>query len=89
MKLDPEAIDLAVKKYKTPRSIIGFDKYAMEAAIIEYLKATDSVIVPREPTLDDLAMALFEIDDKRGPMREGNQVFREFYRAMIKAAEVE
>lgn len=85
MTLDPKGIEAAIASMKYDH--LAFRASDIERAIQAYLKATDSVIVPREPTLDDLAMALFEIDNIRGPMRERNQVFREFYRAMIQAAE--
>lgn len=32
------------------------------------------------------ALAMHEIDDKRGPQREGKQVFREFFGAVFDAA---
>lgn len=67
MKLDPKGIEAAQNSYR-PNREYGVTDRELETAILAYLKATDSVIVPRtmalqmiiedrSTALDDLAKA--------------------------------
>lgn len=54
----------------------------------KYCQKFNVAIVPKEPNREQVLKAMHEIEDRRGKHnRESVQVFREFYRAMVEAAE--
>jgi 7-keto-8-aminopelargonate synthetase-like enzyme len=81
MKLDEKGLEAAAKQVE--RSSIYGDGYeGAEAAIQAYLKATDTVLVPREASEETIkAIKDWPHSYVHGP--------RSFYRAMIHAAEGE
>ncbi|MEG9884059.1 MAG: hypothetical protein V6Z86_05495 [Hyphomicrobiales bacterium] len=59
-----------------------------EEFLREYCEKFNVAIVPKEPGREQTLKALHEIEDLRGKRnRESIQVFREFYRAIVKAVE--